>query len=382
MSSEGWFTELDKYDRNGNILSQEIALDGDVDSRSYSLCGNRVASLTINGVEMGMAEYDSRGNITKIPGKDLQIVYNLCNLPRSITTGDGTTVNYSYLSDGTKILAVSDNGEKFLYAGSLRLKLGDAWAIPESFAIAGGRVTNKNGCWLTEYYITDHLGSVRAVVDGEGNTLATFDYTPYGELLAAADSTAAGNDYLFAGKEQQGKLGASELYDSQARFMATDGRFLSIDPLAENYYHLSPYAYCASDPVNLVDPDGRRIYFAEGVPNWVKQRYNATIEYMKEKYKSDVEDIIAVIGPSIGPCCFEVKEDVKKQFVDTFSEQVIAENKVDLWIANKFQLLNCGLKEENIECMNICTCCNDDKFYSYRKGDVEEGRFSAFIMLK
>ena len=95
------------------------------------------------------------------------------------------------------------------------------------------------------------------MVDGEGNTLATFDYTPYGELLAAADSTAAGNDYLFAGKEQQGKLGASELYDSQARFMGTDGRFLSIDPLAENYYHVSPYAYCASDPVNLVDPDGR-----------------------------------------------------------------------------------------------------------------------------
>ena len=283
MSSEGWFTELDKYDRNGNILSQEIALDGDVDSRSYSLCGNRVASLTVNGVEMGMAEYDSRGNITKIPGKDLQIVYNLCNLPRSIKAGDGTTVNYSYLSDGTKFLAVSDNGEKFLYAGSLRLKLGDAWAIPESFAIAGGRVTNKNGCWLTEYYITDHLGSVRAVVDGEGNTLATFDYTPYGELLVAADSTAAGNDYLFAGKEQQGKLGASELYDSQARFMGTDGRFLSIDPLAENYYHVSPYAYCASDPVNLVDPDGRKIYFAEGVPEWFKERFAETIKYMNEK---------------------------------------------------------------------------------------------------
>ena len=41
--------------------------------------------------------------------------------------------------------------------------------------------------------------------------------------------------------------------------MNTTGRFLSMDPLAEKYYHLSPYAYCAGDPVNLIDPDGRKI---------------------------------------------------------------------------------------------------------------------------
>ena len=88
--------------------------------------------------------------------------------------------------------------------------------------------------------------------------LATFDYTPYGELLASSDSTTAGTDYLFTGKENQAKQGAGELYDSKARFMDTGGRFLSIDPLAEEYYHLSPYAYCAGDPVNLVDPEGRK----------------------------------------------------------------------------------------------------------------------------
>ena len=109
--------------------------------------------------------------------------------------------------------------------------------------------------------------------------------------------------------------------------------------------------------------------------------YSAIGKYIRDHITA-IEDIIAVIGPSIGPCCFEVKEDVKKQFVDAFCDEVVVDNKVDLWIANKLQLLNCGLKEENIECMNICTCYNNDKFYSYRKGDVEEGRFSAFIMLK
>ena len=49
------------------------------------------------------------------------------------------------------------------------------------------------------------------------------------------------------------------------------------------FYHLSPYAYCAGDPVNLVDPDGRKIYFADGVPEWFKERFAATIQYMNEK---------------------------------------------------------------------------------------------------
>ena len=177
-------------------------------------------------------------------------------MPQSITTGNGTSVNYGYLSDGTKFCAVSDSGEKYLYAGSLRLRIVGNSIVPESFAIAGGRVVCNNGNWQTNYYITDYLGSVRTVTDADGNVLAEYDYTPYGELLTATDITATGTDYLFTGKEQQGKLGASELYDSHARFMNTTGRFLSMDPLAEKYYHLSPYAYCAGDPVNLVDPDG------------------------------------------------------------------------------------------------------------------------------
>ena len=40
------------------------------------------------------------------------------------------------------------------------------------------------------------------------------------------------------------------------RFQNTYGRFMSIDPKAESFYHISPYTYCAGDPVNLVDPDG------------------------------------------------------------------------------------------------------------------------------
>ena len=227
-------------------------------------------------------------------------------MPQSITASDGTRVNYGYLSDGTKFCAVSDCGEKILYAGSLRLRIVGNSIVPESFAIAGGRVVCNNGNWQTNYYITDYLGSVRTVTDADGNVLAEYDYTPYGELLTATDITATGTDYLFTGKEQQGKLGASELYDSQARFMNTTGRFLSMDPLAEKYYHLSPYAYCAGDPVNLVDPDGRiwdtiwDIYsVASGVYNAVKNVINGNYTEALQDAGGVALDVVAAVIPGV-----------------------------------------------------------------------------------
>ena len=282
-STAGSYNAEFTYDLAGNILSHNTDKDGASYQLHYTYNGNSIVTVTRNGTTLGAAQYDSRGNITKIPGENLQIAYNLSNLPQSITTADGTKIDYSYLSDGTKFRAVSETGVNYLYTGSLRWRLQDGTLVPESFAIIGGRVICNNGSWQTNYYITDHLGSVRTVTDASGNVLAEFDYTPYGELLSATDNTAGGTDYLFTGKERQEKLGVGELYDSGARFMGTAGRFHSIDPLAEKYYHLSPYAYCAGDPVNLVDPDGRKIYFADGVPEWFKERFAATIQYMNER---------------------------------------------------------------------------------------------------
>ena len=62
-------------------------------------------------------------------------------------------------------------------------------------------------------------------------------------------------DYIYTDKELQQLFGI-DWSDSFARFQTASGVFTSPDPLAEKYYPLSPYAYCAGDPVNLVDPEG------------------------------------------------------------------------------------------------------------------------------
>ena len=109
------------------------------------------------------------------------------------------------------------------------------------------------------YFITDHLGSVRAVVNADGEVVEQNDYMPYGTLHANSALQKTDNRYLYGGKELQTDFGVN-YYDSFARFQRTDGAFNSIDPLAEKYYSMSPYAYCAGNPVNLVDPDGRDWY--------------------------------------------------------------------------------------------------------------------------
>lgn len=241
------------YDKNSNVVRLSDTKGILTSTRNYAVQGNQVVQMIVNGNNMDHPTYDERGNMTQNVEAGLEISYNLCNLPKQITAEDGTLVNYIYFADGTKFKAVDAAGSGFVYTGSLRWSVENGALVPESIAITGGRAVFADNSWATNYYITDHLGSVRAVTDAEGEVLGTFDYMPYGSEISSRSS--ATTDYRFTGKERQSMVNNS-IYDSFARFQNTYGRFMSIDPKAESFYHISPYAYCAGDPVNLVDPDG------------------------------------------------------------------------------------------------------------------------------
>ena len=81
------------------------------------------------------------------------------------------------------------------------------------------------------------------------------NYFPYGDLFPTSAADSSVNRYKYTGKESGDEIG---LYDFSARFLHTRfGRFTTIDPLAEKYPDISPYAYCSTNPVNRVDLDGR-----------------------------------------------------------------------------------------------------------------------------
>ena len=266
--------------------------------------GNKISNVAVNNADKGACLYDSRGNMTKNTEAGLQFSYNLCNLPKQITAEDGTLVKYSYFADGTKFKAVNATGNGFAYTGSLRWSVQGGEIIPESVAITGGRALydDDEESWSANYFICDHLGSVRVVTDAEGNKLDTYDYMPYGSEISSTSSITT--DYRFTGKERQSKVNNS-IYDSFARFQNTTGRFMSIDPKAESFYHISPYSYCAGDPVNLVDPDGKE--FTEALEAQVSKlemsirkkifKYQQKVEKMKanspkyERYNGYIADL-------------------------------------------------------------------------------------------
>ena len=109
-----------------------------------------------------------------------------------------------------------------------------------------------------------------------------------------------------------------------------------------------------------------------------------TIRKMGEAFDSRPEDIVAGIGPSIGPCCYQVGSIEVEEFKET--DEVVSGISDDgraylnLWEANRRQLLESGVEANNIEVAGVCTCCNSDKFFSHRK-HAPTGRFAAGIML-
>ena len=99
------------------------------------------------------------------------------------------------------------------------------------------------------------------------------------------------------------------------------------------------------------------------------------------------KNIVAGIGPSNGPCCYEVGADVEEAVFAHFGtlEGLLVEGKgvrrhLDQWEANRRQLVSAGLLPENIEVAKICSQCNHHEFFSARM--MHTGRFAAGIMLK
>jgi len=125
-------------------------------------------------------------------------------------------------------------------------------------------------------YLSDHLGNVRVVARPYGRAAQRVQedhYYPFGLLMPYtryASSTSTINRLLYNGKELQDEIPGLRCYDYGARFYDPQiGRWHSVDPLAEKYPFLSPYAYCNNNPIRFVDPDGCE--FTDDAWKWVNK---------------------------------------------------------------------------------------------------------------
>ena len=224
-------------------------------------------------------DYDANGNLTRHADKGIkQIKYNTLNLPRMIEFCDGSTVGYTYTAGGSKLRAdytvvpysvympnyeVAPNTDTIrvsrTYCGN-HVYDGDSLTM---VLVDGGYVTLRNNAPKYHFYIKDHLGSVRAVADENGNIEERDNYRPYGALAEGGVNTDR-QPYKYCGKELDRMLTLDWLDHGARMYDPIVGRWWSVDPKAEEYYDVSPYVNCGDDTVNFTDYDGKKKH------NWIK----------------------------------------------------------------------------------------------------------------
>ena len=260
------------YDKNGNIKTLQrygqtaASSYGLIDNLTFTLGGNLLsrvddaaaASAYNGGFEFkdGVKQaneytYDSNGNLTKDLNKGISnISYNCLNLPSAVTFSDGSTIVYTYAADGAKLKTVHKIGGTTTttdYCGNMIYENG----VQKLLLTEEGYVTLSDGKY--HYYLKDHQGNNRVVINQSGTVEEANHYYPFGGVFASSGNV---QPYKYNGKEYDGKKGLN-WYDYGARhYDAALGRFTTNDRFSEKYHSLSPYQYGANNPVNTIDING------------------------------------------------------------------------------------------------------------------------------
>ena len=271
------------YDRNGNLQTFIRYENGAcVSNSSYNYSGNRLVSYCPGTVfereDVGIGEiivpkkgivfpltvqlheYDANGNVTKDWERGLDMSYNCLNLLEYAADNDANAINYCYLADGTKLSATTADDCGFSYRGSFTYRTDESSQpdrVFESTPFGGGRIVGTvDDETEVRYFLTDHLGSVRAVVNSGCEVLERNDYYPFGKRWVTPSMPVSDNRDRFNGKEDQSFAGlpfsdyGARMYDYER------GRWLTQDRFAEKYYSIGQYNYCAGNPVNYIDIKG------------------------------------------------------------------------------------------------------------------------------
>ena len=243
-----------------------------IDDLSLSYAGNRLKKVTDrsttpafnNGFEFKDGidlpteyEYDENGNLTKDLNKNkTAIQYNCLNLPSRVMFANGNSISYLYDAAGRKLRTVHVlEGDSVTtdYCGNVVYENG----VPQILLTEVGYVSLTDGKY--HYYLKDHQGNNRVVVDEEGTVEEVNDYYAFGGLMSTSSRQSV-QPYKYNGKELDRKGGLG-WYDYGARmYDAALGRFMKTDRFSEKYVSLSPYQYGANNPVNNIDVNGDNVY--------------------------------------------------------------------------------------------------------------------------
>ncbi len=293
------------YDRNSNItaLTRKGLKDifgnyGPVDDLTMLYDGNRLWRVSDHADEVLLENsgnlrnpeifdpsetqfgYDANGNTVKDLSRNIEKMdYNPINLPLSARLEQGTdrltgrktnqSISYTYDASGIRHRVIHAT-QPLLGTRPMRIATADTTDYVGNYVIRNGQIDKimtpygylQDGKFHT--FLHDYQGNVAAVVVGD-SVAQRNSYYPYGlphytgivKKTSFSSSSMTANPYKYGGKEYD-TFGGTDLYDFHARHHApSTGRFMTVDPMAEKYPGISPYIYCAGNPVLFIDDDGK-----------------------------------------------------------------------------------------------------------------------------
>jgi RHS repeat-associated protein len=251
------------YDKDGNLSGLTRRTEtGSANTYSYQYVSgaNKLNKIVKNSTDIAFS-HDGNGNVKTI-GSGYNITattYNWKNLPTAIAKS-GTTYNYRYDHAGLRVY--KQEGDNIHY---MRGAYGEVLAVYKNGSHDYWNIVRPDGTVIGRregstrmYYHRDHLGTTRAIVNASGTVEQTYDYYPFGLLMPGrykTVGTVVNSREKFTAHELDTEV---DLYYMVARRYAAEfGRFMSVDPLADEYSDWSPYNYVFNNPINYNDPDGK-----------------------------------------------------------------------------------------------------------------------------
>ena len=404
-------SETFEYDPLGNIMQlKRYEDDALIDDLTMYYDGNRLTDVRDDAGCKDMyatkeyedksdlpnaMQYDSNGNLTKDNDRQIDtIYYNLLNLPEKICFANGNRTEYQYSTDRQKQeayyrtmaeqLVVGDdsiNGRyiaeemEIWYSGNrekYRVRGQDSvwrWYKEIVYNDEGYTEFALNDTIVTDmqqyYYRKDHVGNIVAVWN------ATKEETPQRTFYYASGlpmKISTGQDLQtrkYGGKEFDEMHGLNE-YDSEARrYYPAICRTTTIDPLCEKYYSASPYAWCGNNPVNAIDPNGKKWFYYPWGPG--------AGDHRKEFFWED-EDFI-----------YKTLEDGSQTKIEGYDAIVVFEGYYDEKLGNGNNLWGEGAKlataivygpkgEDDIAFYDAFTMSSDYETY----GAIDNGEYDVY----
>lgn len=305
----GNIKRLQRY--SGNMLMDDLSF-------LYQDNGNQLVCVEDDGQDVDMystieyigsvvqadttMRYDANGNLIYDADRGISVIrYNILNLPDTIQFANGNQIVNLYDAAGQKYKSIiytnlETAATPYYDIAHYTYKTETAEFVATEYIhnvevlhtktdTTIRRINNTTGYYADStyyHYIKDHLGNICAVIDSENDSLvqSTLYYAS-----GVPMSQSWGRDkqpYLYNGKEFVEAHGLNE-YDSKARmYYAPIMRTTTIDPMAEDYYHISPYSWCENNPVKYIDPDGRDWYEAEdGSIAWTDYKSQQAMDEVK-----------------------------------------------------------------------------------------------------